>query len=326
MKKIIFSLVAMMIATVSFAQNSLVATLSHDGEVKMFYGVDAFKNAMAAAVDGDAISLSGGQFQATDITKAVSVRGTGIGATLSTVIINDFIVNVPAYDSLRFAMEGVKINNILTITGSTKKPYFLKCKIEKLRLSGNTELAKIVNCDISDLFVEQRSSSQFVGCFISNFNKDYTTFNHEVIYARAEYINCVINLFQYQNTYRTDLFFCSALYNCILVGGINTQPIPVTSTAQNCICIGREDPFGNMSASLNNVGCLDLSIFVDEKPLNNLTDEAKTKYLGTDGTPVGMYGGPCPYDMTPSYPIVTKMNVANKTTEDGMLEVEINAE
>ena len=54
-----------------------------------------------------------------------------------------------------------------------------------------------------------------------------------------------------------------------------------------------------------------------------LTEEAKTKYLGTDGTEVGIYGGLLPYNSTPSYPQITKMNVANKTTADGKLSVEI---
>ena len=54
-----------------------------------------------------------------------------------------------------------------------------------------------------------------------------------------------------------------------------------------------------------------------------LTDEAKAKFLGTDGTEVGMYGGVLPYTSTPSYPQITKMNVANKTTADGKLSVEI---
>ena len=54
-----------------------------------------------------------------------------------------------------------------------------------------------------------------------------------------------------------------------------------------------------------------------------LTDEAKTTFLGTDGTEVGMYGGVLPYNSTPSYPQITKVNVANKTTADGKLSVEI---
>lgn len=54
-----------------------------------------------------------------------------------------------------------------------------------------------------------------------------------------------------------------------------------------------------------------------------LTDEAKTKYLGTDGTEVGIYGGILPFDPTPTNPQITKCNVASKSTADGKLSVDI---
>ena len=54
-----------------------------------------------------------------------------------------------------------------------------------------------------------------------------------------------------------------------------------------------------------------------------LSENAKTTLLGTDGSEIGMYGGPVPYTSQPSYPQITKMNVANKTTADGKLSVEI---
>ena len=41
-----------------------------------------------------------------------------------------------------------------------------------------------------------------------------------------------------------------------------------------------------------------------------LTDAAKTLYLGIDGTEVGIYGGNLPFDPTPSNPQITKCNVA----------------
>jgi hypothetical protein len=54
-----------------------------------------------------------------------------------------------------------------------------------------------------------------------------------------------------------------------------------------------------------------------------LTDEAKTTYLGSDGTQVGIYGGSLPFDPTPSNPQITKFNVASKSTADGKLSVDI---
>ena len=54
-----------------------------------------------------------------------------------------------------------------------------------------------------------------------------------------------------------------------------------------------------------------------------LTDAAKTQYLGSDRTEVGIYGGSLPFDPTPTNPQITKCNVASKSTADGKLSVDI---
>ena len=96
MKKLFLSLVAMMIATVSYSQNTLVATLSHCDNVTMYYGTYALRDAHAAAVSGDIINLSGGGFQSVDITKAITLRGVGIDDSYPTVIKESAILS-PIY-------------------------------------------------------------------------------------------------------------------------------------------------------------------------------------------------------------------------------------
>jgi hypothetical protein len=54
-----------------------------------------------------------------------------------------------------------------------------------------------------------------------------------------------------------------------------------------------------------------------------LNDEAKTTLLGTDGKEVGLYGGPMPFDLILSYPIISKMEVDEQTDDNGKLKVEI---
>ena len=63
-------------------------------------------------------------------------------------------------------------------------------------------------------------------------------------------------------------------------------------------------------------------MYLDDE-MFELTDEAKTKYLGTDGTQVGIHGGSIPFDITPTNPQITKCNVASKSTIDGKLSVDI---
>ncbi len=63
--------------------------------------------------------------------------------------------------------------------------------------------------------------------------------------------------------------------------------------------------------------------YVQDRYNFKLTDEAAAKYLGTDGTQVGMYGGNLIYDENPTIPQITKCNVAAKSTADGKLSVDI---
>jgi hypothetical protein len=53
------------------AQDVQLATLQSGEDLQVFYGVDALKNALDAAGNGDLITLSAGTFNAATITKAV---------------------------------------------------------------------------------------------------------------------------------------------------------------------------------------------------------------------------------------------------------------
>ena len=96
MKKLLLSVVAMLVASTSFAQNTVVASLSHGTETTIFYGSNALKDAVAAAESGDVINLSAGTFYASDISKGITLRGTGIDIDEPTYIVNDFVIEIPA--------------------------------------------------------------------------------------------------------------------------------------------------------------------------------------------------------------------------------------
>ena len=51
--------------------------------------------------------------------------------------------------------------------------------------------------------------------------------------------------------------------------------------------------------------------------------KANDNFKGTDGTEVGLYGGPQPFNLTLSYPLISTMEVGEKTDENGQLEVSI---
>lgn len=315
MKKFI-SLVATMIAIVSFGQNTLVATLTHGDEISMFYGAYAFQNVMKAAVDGDIISLSGGGFQSTNITKAVTIRGTGIDDANPTYIINNFTIEIPDTTSNRLTIEGVRISNTITTKGTLNNAYFVKDYIGGFTTNGTVNNAVFANCKVDKpkVISSNKATMQFINCYVSFF--DNSSFSTP---SEASFINCIMV------GEAVSLICSSILVNCIVENKTKNYfaYFPSNTSATNCIAIGNGNPFYFIVSGAKNKYDVPISIFTDSNDLNDLTDEAKAKYLGTDGTPVGMYGGTLPYNTTPSYPQITKMNVANKTTADGKLSVEI---
>lgn len=331
MKKLFLSLVAtMMCATAMFAQNTLVATLSHGDDVTMYYGTYALRDAMNAAESGDVINLSGGAFQAVNISKGITLRGTGIDDAAPTYISGDFTISVPTDDANRLSFEGIRSTGTITMSGTFNNPLFIKSQFGSFQYINNSAIknAMFLNCKNTDYFhLKGASTVQFVNSYIDYFG------NENENESAATFINCV--LWPYFSVETVPGFYNSLLVNCIIFQKIRkynlTAYLPSSSTATNCLAIGYQSfasqapNSGNRSVSLTEYAEVFKTFtgtYSDSEQFE-LTDEAKTTYLGTDGTEVGMHGGLMPYDTTPSYPQITKMNVANKTTADGKLSVEI---
>lgn len=157
----------------AFAQNTLVATLTHGDEIRMFYGTNALQQACSAATHGDVINLSGGKFQSTKITKAVAVRGTGIHDANPTYIVNNFDVEIPANVTEKLSFEGCRITSTITIKGTLSNAYFLKNFLAGVSLySSNDKMdnGMFVNCDVYGMSLRGQSTAQIINSYIQNFN------------------------------------------------------------------------------------------------------------------------------------------------------------
>lgn len=308
----LMAVVAMAVCSVSaFAQNTLVATLTHGDEVSMFYGTNALQQACSAATHGDVINLSGGKFQSTKITKAVAVRGTGIHDANPTYIVNGFEVEIPANVTEKLSFEGCRITSMMTIKGTLSNAYFLKNSLAGVSVyssNGKMDNGMFVNCDVYGMSLYGQSTAQIINSYVEQFSNSGKL---------ASFVNCVINTNGYAHLYK-----CCQFVNCIMYG-MSGGCFPSTCSAMNCVDVsGYKNALNNISLK-ENCSYAGMDIFQKSNVWNDLTDEAKAKYLGIDGTPVGKFGGMIPYNMTPSYPQITKMNVAAKTTADGKLSVEI---
>lgn len=323
------------------AQSSVIATLFHDGDIKTFYGTGALRSAHAAAVHGDVITLSSGSFAATDITKAVTLRGAGmeydsISVTEPTIISGDFNIQIASDSTLQnnnLVMEGIYHNaaGVITVIGSLKNPQFVKCRLYEIRCSssgtsGYMYYANFINCVIADeVYFYTLGSATFVNCYLNNLNQQNNQSSHE-------FQNCVVKDSYFANIYNT------VFRNCFLYATSSTSSynyLPSSSPAYNCVALSAASStniFVNQSNTTNTqVSSLgdvfktwtgsSLANFKAERL--ELTDAAKTKYLGSDGTQIGIYGGSIPFDPRPSNPQITKLNVASKSTADGKLSVDI---
>lgn len=328
MKQLFLSLVAMMAVAVSFAQNTLVATLSHGEDISMYYGTYALREAYNAAVSGDIINLSGGAFQSTDIKKGITLRGTGIDDTNPTNIINNFTINIPEDDTNRLSMEGIRCTGHIMMSGTFANLFFTKCQFNSFEYNENAVIKNtmFVACKITgdNFSLKGTSSALFINSYVSGFdNWNETT-------AGATFINCVMRP-RYSD--RCDYMRSSQFYNCIFyITSLRRYALPSTSSATNCVGIHSDNNFYIFQDLQSKAGCIHstyVKIFktftgtYSDTETFELTDAAKAQFLGIDGTEIGMHGGVLPYDSTPSYPQITKMNVANKTTADGKLSVEI---
>ena len=300
----------------ALAQSSLMATLSHDGKISTFYGSSALQQAHAAAANGDVITLSSGSFAGVDITKAVTIRGAGmevdtVHAIEPTVLTGNFNINIADSIADILTMEGVYHNQKIEVS-NLKNAMFLKCRFYNFSYATGTPVMKdlnFINCRIAYEFYGCRNASaSFVNTVVKTVNCIYSghySLINSIVFSvdvdDSEFKNCIL----------VDIYSKSSCsyYNNLFINDNNAlNNIPNTTNVQ----VKKDD------ARIANL----LGDYSDSNPYE-LSEEAKNIVKGTDGTEVGIYGGSIPYDATPTNPRITKFEVAQKTTADGKLSVDI---
>lgn len=341
MKKNFLRLMMLFVAAVltnnAFAQSSLLATLSHEGTISTFYGIQAWKQAHDAAVNGDVITLSSGIFNSVDITKAITVRGAGMGIDTtavgeSTIILGDFNINIAEPGSNRLTLEGIYSDYEITYN-KVINPLFLKCRLKSVTYydKSNSVLkdASFIHCRIAQLLFLAANSSAFC---VNSVIQDPNSASEST--SNFEFVNCDIKFTcsSYKGTLWLSHVYSSSFKNCVINVPNSNDHVYRSCTAYNCVGLGASSMFKYVTNATNKIVSDYASLFktYTGASLVNLdfenfllTDAAKTQYLGTDDTEVGIYGGSLPFDQTSSNPQITKCNVAAKSTADGKLSVDI---
>ena len=339
MKRFIFFALVLMGsigATTVSAQSTVIATLSHEGNITTFYGTPALKQALDAAVDGDIITLSPGTFQASDIRKSITLRGAGYVLntethTEPTVISGDFTI----YGTNGLTIEGIYHNATMYYYtyNDIINAKFIKCRFYVINsyASGSSTLkdAQFIDCKI------RYSIDLYRNCNVSLIN---CILNRPRVYGGGDnsffnFQNCVIIGLNVNNSSSWGIYR-STFNNCIIDADYQYDwPLSSSNSGYNNLCIntfGYQSFFQNILTNTNNSYETDFTkVFKDYTGTYSddlgfeLTDEAKQKYRGSDGTEIGIYGGVMPFDPTPSNPQITKLNVASKSTVNGKLSVDI---
>lgn len=321
----------LVIGATAFAQQQM-ATLNHNDTITVFYGHYALKDAHNAAVAGDIVTLSPGTFEKCDITKPITLRGAGvtidtIAGTYPTVITGNFKLDIPKHTEYYLVMEGVYMSQYIDIN-KLYNAKFNRCNIYRLSFGGSIEKiaenVEFVNCLIRDIGIYNRYSS--TSCFT--------------------FVNCALywsgNGYEVPSTFINSLlimgisFSRSTAYNSVITRTYNGNDFTQTANAFNSIFIRNgystdilSNTTNNTNVTYNNLNevfetwhsCTNKNFSFDERYI--LKEEIATSFLGSDGTEVGIHGGMFPFDTRPSYMVVKKCNVANKSTIDGKLSVDI---
>lgn len=315
MKRIIFAICTLLCANVLLAQEQL-AVLRHNDSTSVFYGQTAFVQAYYAATHGDIITLSAGTFTAPGyIRKGITVRGNGaVGDTARKSFGTYFMQEFKVYDlgdSLQFSAEGIYFDDFNASQSHDIK--LTRCYIDYFYQNGGVQAT---NCIITKGSVGGISSrnNTYINCVsyahdipnhaICNNCIIAGADNYTTSYSDYQYNNCVV----LRNVNSNDTILNGIINNSVLIGFTGVSH----SAASGNVVMSRSDVFENwVGASL-----IDLEKYV-------LKSSVSDSIQGIDGTEVGIFGGFMPFDWRPSYNIFKRFNVANRTTADGKLSVDI---
>lgn len=330
MKKFFLCLVTLLTVSVAsvFAQSSLVATLSHEGEITVFYGSLALQYAHKAAVDGDIITLSAGVFDAVNLDKRITLRGAGMGVDVddasislksATVLLGDFYIRADGSTDNRLVVEGIVNEGKVTLEGLNEVE-LIKCSFYDVCFRANYGgLAGLTftNCYISNSF------TSLYNIYLTANNSVFRNANFNGASCSFSLNNCTLELKNPSSDLNN-----AKLDNCVIVNVNNTDYNNFTKQTYiyNSLWVGNVpengNPFTAITLDHNNSVCpIGVNVF-EEGTFFKLTDEAKG-FLGSDSTEVGIYGGNLPFSPITGNPRIVKCNVASKSSADGKLSVDI---
>lgn len=333
MKQILLSILMLVCVMGIKAQDAMVATLQSGEQSLVFYGANGLVDAVNVASTGDLITLSAGTFNTTTINKSLRIQGAGYlddpgKGGYRTVLNADLRIELADGNTDDFLLEGVFSSHELQVQSSVSINRFVlkRCRFRDVNFrNSSTANSQLEHCRISANFTVGSNAKTFsvinsiIGNMAGNTGKSMITYRNSIICNFNEYYddiianfeNCILNA-SGGNYRHTRLHENCVVKNCLsFVSGMfdDVQTKEKVWTPENL----DQAEFWNSGKGYS------------DTDLYELTEQAKSQYIGTDGTEIGINGGIKPFTFTPSHPQITKRDIATKTS-GGKLKVNITVE
>ena len=321
MKRTLLLICTLLCANVLFAQEQL-AVLRHNDSTSVFYGRSAFVQAYNASTHGDIITLSDGIFSApSQINKGITVRGNGAVVdtarkSTGTYFMESFRVTC---DTLEFVAEGIYFDWFDDDLADCNIK-LSKCIIRYLE---NCVGGEITNCIIKNGGISIMSGNVPRSTIINSVIRCYYD-GH--IRGLPDFVDCRNSII----IGKGDIYETYTQYsNCIIINKGTTNDTIVDNKTNNSILIDWDST--SHMASTDNVFMSVSDVFENwdgetisyDPETYRLKSSVSDSIVGIDGSEVGIFGGFMPFEWRPSYSIIKRFNVANRTTADGKLSVDI---
>ena len=322
MKKIVLLIFALCYTVVAYAQGTdqISAILQHGDTETIFIGNTGLEQAYSAAVDGDVIILSQGIFNSiNNISKVLTIYGAGFEdnaeTNTATTTINGTVKlgdgSDTEFDGIH--IEGVKINGPLGLNSQLKNLTIQRCSIvNNIEFNHNTENVTIRQCYILGHILGQGKLANGLlisNCYITNNINKFSV--NSFVHIDHSYMG-----YMYSRVYRE---YAQFLWTNSIINKLSgDMPSGYAAIVKNCIFFA-----DNYYNDVNLENCYRLSsiadIFADGEnadysPTRTFELKDPAKYVGTDGTPIGLSGG-AGWNKVPSNPYVSKVNTTLSGTQ-----------
>ena len=345
MRKIFFSLVAAGIALTASAQQTdkQMATLQDGDRTSVYYGVDALKQACADAPDTlGVITLSAGDFNApASLSKSVAIYGVGFerdeatGTNRTCVKGNIELKPVDTVNEDGYTvyggkqpngvhLEGLYVDGDVRLGNNHDVPIcnltIAKCHAGGISHYANSMDVVIRQSQIGDDIYGYNAYDNYTNFVAKNMLVTNTHLGNIHGFKTSSTIVVDHSILRANNIHGAYTYTNSVLYKTPDTGYI----------AYNCVFVGSNDPHQDVNG--NWYGVQNAGLWAAEGEDGTYAADKDfalkypNRYVGNDGTQVGLHGGVYAWNKIPVLPRITECTIDTSDVPNGTLKVSIKAE